>query len=596
MTTNESSSPANIALPITDTLGSIIARNARTSPGRRVYGIRAGDGWVDVTAGEFHDLVRAVAKGLLARGVGPGDAIAIMAANRYEWTVLDFALWTIGAFAVPIYESSSAEQIAWIVTDSGATTVIVDTPANAQRVAAAITVARPIWVMDEELLATLTADGAAIDEAALVAREAGVQPGDVATIIYTSGTTGRPKGCVLTHGNFVFMVRSLVASFAPQLAEPGAATVLFLPLAHVFGRVAEVWAAEGMLPLAHCPDLALLMADMQSFHPTFLISVPRLFEKVYNGAQHKAHAEGRGKIFDVAAGVAIDYSRAQHADGASLWLRAKHALFDVLVYGKLRQAMGGQVRYAISGGAALGERLGHFFAGIGLLVVEGYGLTETTAPTTFNRVEAVRIGSVGQPTAGTEVRLLADGEICLRGPHIMLGYHNNPTATREVLDAEGWFRTGDLGRLDDDGYLYIVGRKKEIIITSGGKNVVPAILEDGIRANYLVSNVMVVGEGRPFVAALIALEPAALAEWAAAHHLAGRTAAELQDDPTLHAEIQAAVDKANAAVSRAESVRAWRLLAKPFTEEAGQVTPTQKLKRAVIAREFADVIDSIYAK
>lgn len=588
--------PAAVTLPIIETLGTIPGRNAGRFPDRPVYALRTDQGWVDVTAAQFHAQVDATARGLIARGIGPGSPVGILAPTRYEWTVLDFALWRAGAFAVPIYDSSSAEQIEWIVNDSQVTTVIVGSSRQATLVAACLADPPPIWVMDDDLLGALAAEGAVVTGEALDARTAAVTPDSPATIVYTSGTTGRPKGCIITHTNLMFVGRTLVATTRPVVDEPGARTVLFLPLAHVLGRGAQVYCAEGGMQVAHCPNPKLLVGDMSSFAPTFLVAVPRIFEKIFNASQQKAHEGGRGAVFERAAQVAIDYGRARTAGAPSPWLRLQHVVFDRLVYKKIRRAMGGSLMHAISGGASLGQRLGNFYAGMGITVMEGYGLTETTASGTFNRAEQPRIGTVGQPMPGTAVRIADDGEILLKGPHVMAGYLNHPEATAEVIDPEGWFSTGDIGQLDADGYLQITGRKKEIIVTAGGKNVAPAVLEDRIQAHHLISHAVVVGEGRPFVGALITLDPDALAAWARQHKRHGATVAELKDDPELLAEIQATIDGANDAVSKAESIRVWRLLDEQFTEEAGHVTPSQKLKRSVITRDFADAIESIYAR
>jgi long-chain acyl-CoA synthetase len=595
---HELSFPSAIDLPITDTLDSIPGHWAAAEPGRLMYAVRTGDAWTDVTAREFNDLVRSVARGLVARGIDAGQPVAILSPTRYEWTVLDFALWTAGAFAVPIYDSSSAEQIEWILADSGAVAVITDSTRSADRVrGATLSSPPPIWVMDDGLVDALAAEGVAVADEVLSTRCAAVSPQDPATIVYTSGTTGRPKGCVITHENLMFVTRTLAVTTEPVPSEPGARTVLFLPLAHVLGRGAQVYSAVGGMQVAHCPNSKLLPGDMLSFRPTYLVGVPRIFETIFNRSQQKAYEGGKARIFDRATKVAIDYGRTRWAvRGPSLRLKVEHALFDRLVYAKLRAAMGGELRYAITGGASLGERLGSFYAGIGLTVMEGYGLTETTASGTFNRATAPRIGSVGQPMPGTSVRIADDGEISLRGPYLMAGYHNNPEATALVIDADGWFQTGDLGALDAQGYLQITGRKKEIIVTAGGKNVAPAVLEDRMGAYNLISQAMVVGEGKPFIGALVTLDPDAVAAWATAHHKAGLTAAELHDDPDLNAEIQAAVDDANAAVSRAESIRAWRLIDAQFTEESGHMTPTLKLKRAVVTSDFAEQIEALYAR
>jgi long-chain acyl-CoA synthetase len=585
--------PAEVELPITGTAGSIPAQNARTRPDRPMYLVRSGDGWTDVTAKQFDDQVRAVAKGLVARGIAAGAPVAILSPTSYEWTVLDFALWSIGSFAVPIYDSSSAEQIEWILADSGAVAIAVDSSASADRVLQGAN-PPPMWRIDEDLLAALAAEGAGVEDAVLEQRLSDASAQDIATIVYTSGTTGRPKGCVLTHENLMFVVRTLVATTGPVVQQPGARTVLFLPLAHVLGRGAQVYCALGGMQVAHCPVPKQLPADMLTVRPTFLVGVPRIFEKIFNASQQKAHAAGKGGIFERAAKVAIDYGRAIREGKPSLWLRAQHALFSRLLYSKMHEAMGGNLRFAITGGASLGERLGYFYAGIGVTVMEGYGLTETTASGTFNRAENSRIGTVGQPMPGTAVRIADDGEIWLRGPHVMAGYHHHPEATADAIDADGWFRTGDIGALDHDGFLRITGRKKEIIVTAGGKNVAPSVLEDRMQAHNLIGPTMVVGEGRAFIGALITLDPDALSAWAAAHDKPGRTVAELRDDPDLRAEIQAAVDDANAAVSKAESIRSWQLLETSFSEDSGHLTPTQKLKRKVVEQDHVLDIEAIY--
>jgi long-chain acyl-CoA synthetase len=586
--------PAAIPMPITDTLGTIPGRNAARWPDRPAYALRGTTGWTTVTAAQFHEQVQAVARGLVARGIRPGDPVGVLAPTSYPWTVLDFALWAAGAFAVPIYDSSSQEQVEWIVADSGLVAVVADTEQLAGSVGQPREDGLPVWIIADGLLEALAAEGADVDPAEIAARTAATRPEDPATIVYTSGTTGRPKGCVITHASLMFVVRTLVAGTGPVVTTPGARTVLFLPLAHVLGRGAHLFCAEGGMQVAHCPDPKLLVQDITSFQPTFLVGVPRIFEKIFNASQQKAHDGGRGAIFDRATRVAIEHARAQRAGRPSPWLRAQHAVFDRLVYAKLRAALGGHLAYAITGGASLGERLGLFYAGIGLTVMEGYGLTESTASGTFNRADAARVGTVGQPMPGTEVAISDDGEIWLRGPHLMAGYHHLPEATAGAIDPDGWLHTGDRGEVDDDGFLRITGRTKEIIVTAGGKNVAPAVLEDRIQAHRLISHAVVVGEGRPFVGALITLDPEALAAWARSHGRPSAALADLADDPELRAEVQAAVDDANNAVSRAESIRAWRLLDLEFTQESGHVTPSLKLKRSVITEDLAHEIEAIY--
>ena len=587
--------PAAIPLPITDTLAAIPLDNAARDPLRPIYLRRTGTGWRDVTAEQFRDEVRAVARGLVARGISPGDPVGVFAPTCYEWTVLDFALWMVGAFAVPIYDSSSPEQVEWIVADSGLTALAVHDERLAARIRGVVPDRIPIWVMQDDLLAALADEGTDVPDAELEARIAAVRPDDPATIVYTSGTTGRPKGCVITHTNLLFIVRTLVATTQPIVTQPGARTVLFLPMAHVLGRGAHLYCAVGGMQVAHCPDPKLLVGDMTTVRPTFLVGVPRIFEKIYNASEQKARDAGRGAVFARAADVAVRYGRARLEGRPSPWLRAQHAVFDRLVYRKLRDAMGGQLAFAITGGASLGPRLGYFYAGIGLTVMEGYGMTESTASGAYNRADWARIGTVGQPMPGTELAIADDGEVLLRGPHVMAGYHNLPEATAEAIDAEGWLHTGDLGRMDDDGFLTITGRTKDLIVTAGGKNVAPAVLEDRIMADPLIGHAVVVGEGRPFVAALITLDPEALAAWGRRHGHDTAGWAELTATPELRARVQKSVDNANAAVSRAESIRAWRLLDTEFTEESGHVTPSLKLRRTVITAEYAGEIDRIYA-
>lgn len=590
--------PPVIATPVTGSLGEIPSRNARQEPGRPVYALRTPDGWVHVSAAEFDTQVQSVARGLIARGIRPTAPVAILAPTRYEWTVLDFALWRIGAFAVPVYHTSSLDQTAWILSDSAAMAVIAGDHKQAALAREALAANRstaPVWVMDDDLLALLTDEGGSTSEDLLSEYSSTVVAESTATVVYTSGTTGRPKGCLLTHGNLLFIARTLVASTRPVVGQPGARTVLFLPLAHILGRGAEVYCAEGRMQVAHCSDIAELPTELRDFSPTFIVGVPRIFEKVYGAARQRALDSGREAVFERAADVAERYGRDAVSGKAGPLLRLQHALFDRLVYRRIRDSLGGELRYAITGGAGLAPRLHHFFAGVGVTVMEGYGLTETTASAAFNRAEQPRPGSVGQVMPGTAIRIADDGEIQIRGPQVMTGYLNRVDATTEVIDQEGWFSTGDLGRLDQDGYLFITGRKKEIIVTAGGKNVAPAVLEERLQGHYLIGQALVVGEGRPFIAAILTLDPDAAADWARRDGRPELSVEELASDPKFRGVIATIVEEANAAVSRPESIRAWRVVGTPFTEAAGQVTPTQKLKREVITRDFADVIDSIYA-
>lgn len=542
-----------------------------------------GDTWHDVTLGQFHAEVTAAAKGLVASGVQHGDRVAILAKTRYEWTVLDYANWWIGAVTVPIYETSSAPQIAWILADSGATHVFFENAEHRTRIEEAkveapeLTSVRPL----DDVLTSLAAEGATVDDTELEARRAAVLPADIATLIYTSGTTGRPKGCELTHANFRAELSGANERLEVLFAE-GASTLLFLPLAHVFARIIQVGAIRYGAVLGHTADIAHLVDHLGQFKPTFVLAVPRVFEKVFNSASTKAYADGKGKIFDAAVRTAIAYSRATETGRASLALKAQHLLYSKLVYGKLRNALGGRAEYAISGGAPLGDRLGHFYRGIGLNVFEGYGLTETTAALTANHPGAQRIGTVGPPFPGVEVRIADDGELQFRGPQIFVGYWNAEAATRDVLSDDGWFSTGDIGELTEDGFVKITGRKKELIVTAGGKNVSPAILEDRVRAHPLVSQCLVVGEGKPFVAALVTIDPEA---WEG----------DL-DDPELLDEVQKAVDDANSQVSRAEAIRKFVILEEDWTEENGYLTPSFKVKRHMVVRDLHDTIEGLYVR
>jgi long-chain acyl-CoA synthetase len=578
-------------------LADLPVRNATRDPHRVAFAKRLGETWVDVTAAQFRDEVRAVAKGLVASGLRTGDRVGIMSKTRYEWTVADFAVWTAGGVSVPIYETSSAEQVLWILKDSGARGIVVETPAHEATVAEVrddLPELEHVWQIESGGLESLVERGSAVTDADLDAAREGVDRTSVATIIYTSGTTGRPKGCQLTHDNFMALSENAVRRLEQVVRSEGASTLLFLPLAHVFARFIQVLCVSAEAKMGHSADIKNLLADFANFRPTFILSVPRVFEKIYNSAEQKATAEGKGKIFATAAETAIAWSTALDAGGAGLGLRLRHAVFDKLVYGKLRAAMGGQVMYAVSGGAPLGTRLGHFFRGIGVTVLEGYGLTETTAPATVNIPERVKIGTVGPPLPGVGVRIAEDGEVLVQGNNVFASYHNNDEATSAAV-RDGWFHTGDIGELDDDGYLRITGRKKELLVTAGGKNVAPAVLEDRLRAHPLVSQCIVVGDQKPFIAALVTLDPEMYPTWAKNNGIEGVSLEQARTNEVVLAEIQRAVDEANKAVSKAESIRRFTILGGDFTEENGYLTPSMKLKRNVVMKDFREDVEALYS-
>jgi long-chain acyl-CoA synthetase len=596
----EYSIPALAEIPATSNAAEVVTRRAAEQPSAVMLRRKNADGtWSDVTAARFRDEVHALAKGLIAAGVAPGDRVALMSHTRYEWTLIDYALWTAGAVVVPIYETSSAEQAEWILGNSEARAVIAETDAFAAMISAArdrLPALEHLWLLDSDVPA-LTAGGAGVTDEALDARARARGAADIATIIYTSGTTGRPKGCELTHENLLAAVRNaFMGPLASIHADGTASTLLFLPLAHVFARVIEVGTLEAGIVLGHCQDMNDLLPDLASFQPKFVLAVPRVFEKVYNGAEARAAGEGKGKIFARAAATAVAYSEARDSARPGLRLRAEHALFDWLVYGKLRAALGGHAEWAISGGAALAPRLGHFFRGIGVSILEGYGLTETTAPVSVNRPDRQKIGSVGQPLPGVAVKIADDGEILVRGKSIFPAYWRDEAATKDAFTEEGYYATGDIGELDDEGFLSITGRKKEMIVTAGGKNVAPAVLEDRMRMHALISQCMVVGDGRPFVAVLVTIDEEAFGLWKARlGKPADATVADLRADPDLNAEVQAAVDDANKAVSRAESIRKFRILDGDFTQEQGHLSAKLGIKRTVLAKEFAADIEALYS-
>ena len=594
----EFSTPPTVDVPRTGNLTDDVVANAATHPDVPVLARRGTDGWVDVSAADFLAEVSAVAKGLIGAGIEVGDRVALLSKTRWEWTVLDYAIWFAGAVTVPIYETSSTEQVGWILADSGAKAVVVETTAHQARVAE-VRADSPglehVWTIDGGAIADLAALGAGVSDADLESRRTTATPLDLATLIYTSGTTGRPKGCMLTHGNFQTELGVAVHELDRLFQVEGASTLLFLPLAHVFARIIQVGCIKSRVRLGHSADVKNLVADLGEFQPTFVLAVPRVFEKVFNTASQRAAADGKGRIFEKAAETAIAWSRATDRGRVPVRISAQHALFSRLVYGKLRDALGGRCEYAVSGGAPLGDRLGHFYRGIGVTVLEGYGLTETTAAVTVNLPDAQKIGSVGRPLPGTAVRVSDDGELLFRGGQVFAGYWENEEATREALEPDGWIHTGDVGEVDDEGFVRITGRKKEILVTAGGKNVAPAVLEDRLRAHALVSQCMVVGDGQPFIGALVTIDTDSFPTWAEAHGKSG-SVADLIDDPDLRAEIQKAVDDANKAVSQAESIRKFAILPEDWTEEGGQLTPSLKLKRNVVMREFRHEVTALYAR
>ncbi len=594
----EYSIPAMVEVPAAASLADVVFTRAESQPHAVVMRRLDRDGgWRDVTAGQFRDEVAALAKGLVAAGVKPGDRVALMSRTRYEWTLIDYAIWTAGAVTVPVYETSSIEQIEWILSDSGASAAFAETPAHADAIRQAeVAAVAHVWVIEGPDGLVIGPDAASVTDEQLDQHRMARTAADLATIIYTSGTTGRPKGCEITHGNLLSDVRNAVAGSLVEVFEiAGSSTLLFLPLAHSFARIIQVGCLESGAILGHWPDTGTVAAALPEFRPTFLLAVPRVFEKVYNTAVQQASAsKAKRRIFDAAVATAVAWSEAISSGGtpAGQALRLRHALFDRLVYAKLRAAVGGKVAYAVSGGAPLGERLGHFFRGAGITILEGYGLTETTAAATVNRPSRNKIGTVGLPLPGVAVKIAEDDEILLRGPNVFPGYWHNDAATAEVLDPEGWFRSGDVGRLDEQGFLRVTGRKKELIVTSGGKNVAPAVLEDRLRASPLISQSVVVGDGRPYIACLITLDEEGVAFWRKQHGLAAD--GDVTDNPELTADIQRSVDEANKAVSRAESIRRFRILSSDFTEANGYLTPSLKVRRNLVAKDFAADIEALY--
>lgn len=593
------STPALVAAPTTGNVTDHVEINGNQFPEAHVIAVEVNGEWQPMTAADFQHRVRGVAKGLIADGIQPGDRVAIFSRTRSEWTIADYAIWYAGAVTVPIYETSSAEQVQWMMQDSHVVATFFEAtrtlyPFN--EIASTVPDMTRQYVFADGALTELAGRGAHITDEELDARRNLATPNDIATIIYTSGTTGRPKGCVLTHGNFMSECDNLIAGIPDVFLRPDASTLLFLPLAHVFGRLIQLAMIRARVTIGHSPNPGTLLKDLHAFRPTFLLAVPRVFEKVYNGSSSKAHDAGKltGMIFDAATATAIAYSESLDGKGPSKLLSLRHGLFDKLVYSKLRDAMGGRVTHAISGGASLGARLGHFYRGLGLMVLEGYGLTETSAGSTLNVPGAIKIGSVGKPVFGTEVQIADDGEILLRGHHIFKGYWNNAEATAEAISPDGWFHSGDVGKLDDDGYLYITGRKKELLVTSAGKNVAPNVLEDRLRAAPIISQCVVVGDGKPYISALVTLDQEALPGILSAHGIDDAPFEELIENLDVRALVQQAVNSANEAVSNSEAIKKFLILPFDLTIENGYLTPKLSIKRHLVNQDFADEINSLY--
>ncbi|MFK0241949.1 AMP-dependent synthetase/ligase [Microbacterium sp. NPDC090281] len=577
----------------------LLVKRVEATPDRALFSVPEGDGWRDISAADFQTAVIALAKGFAAAGIQPGEKVGFLARTTYEWTLVDFALFYAGAVMVPIYETSSPSQIQWILEDSGAIALIVESPehfARVDEVRGDLPLIREVWQLHLGAIDTLTAQGASVTDGEIERRRTLAVGSDIATLIYTSGSTGRPKGCVLTHSNFVELSRNSAKALDEVVQTPGASTLLFITTAHVFARFISILDIHAGVRTGHQPDTRQLLPALGSFKPTFLLAVPRVFEKVYNSAEQKAEAGGKGKIFRAAADVAIEHSKLIEAGKPiPFGMKIKFALFNKLVYSKLREAMGGNVVYAVSGSAPLGSRLGHFFHSLGVVILEGYGLTETTAPATVNLADKSKIGTVGPALPGVGVRLADDGEIEVRGINVFKEYWNNPAATAEAFSEGGWFHTGDIGSFDSEGFLTITGRKKEIIVTAGGKNVAPAALEDPIRANPIIGQVVVVGDQRPFISALVTLDPEMLPTWLANNGLEGTMSlVDASKNPAVRAEVQRAVDTANARVSRAESIRKFTILDSEWTEASGHLTPKLSIKRNIIMNDFADEIAAIY--
>ncbi|MFJ9759135.1 AMP-dependent synthetase/ligase [Streptomyces sp. NPDC101149] len=594
--------------PTTGSTADLPYTNAGEAPEAVVLRRQEGSSWRPVTAAAFAAEVTATAKGLLAAGLEPGGRVAVMSRTRYEWTVLDFAIWAAGGQTVPVYATSSAEQVEWIVRDSGTRFAVVESAGNAETVATAAA-GHPeppqMWRLDDDALGRLAALGRDVPDEEVAKRRAALTPETVATICYTSGTTGRPKGCVLTHANLHAEAANTVELLHPVFKEVTgqvASTLLFLPLAHILGRSLQIACLTARIEIGHFPSIKPdeLRPALRGFRPTFLVGVPYLFEKIHDTGRATAEKIGRGASFDRADRIGVRFGEAYlhrflgTGKGPGVGLYAAWALYDLLVYRRIRRELGGRMRYAVSGGSPLDRDLNLFFYAAGIIVYEGYGLTETTAAATIVPPLGPRPGTVGLPVPGTAVRIADDGEVLIQGGVVFGAYWNNRAATDAVL-GEGWFATGDLGSLDQDGYLTITGRKKDILITKGGKNVSPAVLEDRLRSRPPVGQCIVVGDNRAYVAALITLDAEAVAHWLSVHRLTPDTPmSEVVRDPRILADVQKAVDHANAAVSRAESIRRFALVEGEFTEDNGLLTPSLKIRRHAVTAAFAREIEALY--
>ena len=590
--------PSLVQSPNHENITDLLVQRVSKTPNIALFGVEDAPGvWREVSATAFLEQVQDLARGFIAAGIKPGDSVALMSRTRYEWALIDYALWFAGAVSVPIYETSAPAQIEWVLADSNSVALIVETKdheARFEKIKQNTPSIKQVWRLDDDSLFRLVGLGKKVDLAEVEKARTSRGLDDLATIIYTSGTTGKPKGCELLHRGFVDLSRNSQLEL-PEVVKEGQATLLFLPLAHVYARFISILCVHGGIKVGHQPDTKTVAAGMQSFRPHFLLAVPRVFEKVYNSAEQKAEAGGKGNIFRKAVQVAIDYSRALDTKkGPSISLKLQHKVFDALVYKKLRAAMGGNVKYAVSGGAPLGDRLGHFFRSIGLIVLEGYGLTETSAPAMIGRPSDAQIGKVGRVLPGCAVKIADDGEILLKGSNVLRGYWRNPEATAAAIQ-DGWFRTGDIGELDDQGFISITGRKKELIVTAGGKNVAPAALEDPLRASPIIAQAVVIGDQRPFVSALLSLDPEMLPVWLGNKgQKSDLSLAQAAQNPVVLAELQRKVDEVNATVSNAEGIKKFAVIESELTEESGHLTPSMKIKREIVTRDFAPIIDQIY--